>query len=679
MKEKKNINSLNKYDRTAVSHIGTAVYLLFSVFLFLAVYDLYQGFILIGNPPSLESKRFVVFWIFSLFPAAIWILGLKRALEGSLPGLLHRTIVRICERMAIPLRIVLVIILTLFTTVLFLYTSFGNYQFIYWLRLFTIFSCGFASAFLLFSRCIDIQFLIKAAGMILIASVVFVLGDWMTGVSDYPFSLSWSEGNRFWDYSIMFGVDRYINPTGETVIPFLEAGRQFLWALPFAFPSIGIWGMRLWNVILWVVPPMVLGWTAVFNPRTFRREWVWQVGFGLWCFMFLSQGPIYPPLVICAILVTLGLRQKNLLIAILFVALASYFARVSRWTWMYAPGLWAGLVTLIEINDPSFKNGRWKELIRPVVLGLSGLVGVEIIARLVAYFSQNQVAVEGNVVLAVADSIALKQPFIWERLFPNPTYAPGILLGYFWVGGPLLLFFIWMIVRHFWKTNWMQNISLVVIIGTFSVIGIIISVKIGGGSNLHNLDMLWMTMVMVAAWVFRDWLGRGLPGLSQNKTLIAIFCVALVFPTTTMIQYGEPFKIPGEYFVTSSLEKLKAEVAEAKENGEVLFMDQRQLLTFGNVTDVPLVAEYEKKLMMDKAMSEDKEFFDGFYEDIQSHRFSMIVTEPLRKSMADESTRNFAEENNFWVYWVSRPILQYYKPKVTYDEVGVQLLIPREK
>lgn len=224
----------------------------------------------------------------------------------------------------------------------------------------------------------------------------------------------------------------------------------------------------------------------------------------------------------------------------------------------------------------------------------------------------------------------------------------------------------------------MQNISLVVVIGTFSVIGIIISVKIGGGSNLHNLDMLWMTMAMVAAWVFRDWLGRGLPGIPQNKTLTAIFCVALVFPTTTMIQYGEPFKIPGEYFVTSSLEKLKVEVAEAKEKGEVLFMDQRQLLTFGNVTDVPLVAEYEKKLMMDKAMSEDKEFFDGFYEDIQNHRFSMIVTEPLRKSMADESTRNFAEENNFWVYWVSRPILQYYKPKVTYDEVGVQLLIPRE-
>ncbi len=678
MKEKQNTPTQKGSNSFSIPRIGTAVYLFISLFLFLAIYDLYQGFILIGNPPSLESKRFVVFWIFCLFPAFIWVVGLRQSIQGKLPGLLHRAVIKVCDRLSMPVRIALSIILIFLTTILFLYTPFGRYQFIYWLRLFTIFSCGFIAAFLLFYRQLDFQFLVKASGMVMLASVVFVLGDWMTGVSDYPFSLSWSEGNRFWDYSIMFGVDRYINPSGKTVIPFLEAGRQFLWALPFMFPSIGIRGMRLWNVILWVVPPLVLGWTAVFRSKTFRREWIWQVGFSFWCFMFLSQGPIYPPLVLCAIIVVIGLRQKNILISILLVAVASYFARISRWTWMYAPGLWAGLLTLIEINDPSFRKGRWKELVRPVVLGLSGLIGVEVISRAVSYFSQNKASVEGNAILAVADSFALRQPFVWDRLFPNPTYSPGILLGYLWVGGPLLLLFIWMIIRHYWKTNWMQNASLGVILGTFSVVGVIISVKVGGGSNLHNLDMLWMTMAVVAAWVFRDWLDRGLPGLFNSKTLLAALCLALVFPTTTMIQYGEPFNVPNDFFVTSSLEKLKAEVAEANQQGEVLFMDQRQLLTFGYVSDVPLVAEYEKKLLMDQAMSENQAYFDGFYEDIQNHRFSMIVTEPLRKSMADESIRNFGEENNFWVYWVSRPVLKYYKPKVTYDEVGVQLLIPRE-
>ena len=38
-------------------------------------------------------------------------------------------------------------------------------------------------------------------------------------------------------------------------------------------------------------------------------------------------------------------------------------------------------------------------------------------------------------------------------------------------------------------------------------------------------------------------------------------------------------------------------------SGEVLFMDQRQLLTFGYITDVPLVPDYEKKVMMNEALS----------------------------------------------------------------------------
>jgi hypothetical protein len=79
-------------------------------------------------------------------------------------------------------------------------------------------------------------------------------------------------------------------------------------------------------------------------------------------------------------------------------------------------------------------------------------------------------------------------------------------------------------------------------------------------------------------------------------------------------------------------------VQQAKLKGDVLFMDQRQLLTFGYVKDVPLVADYEKKLVMDQAMSGNQAYFDEFYKDLANHRFSMIVSEPIRKSLADEDT-----------------------------------------
>jgi hypothetical protein len=55
-----------------------------------------------------------------------------------------------------------------------------------------------------------------------------------------------------------------------------------------------------------------------------------------------------------------------------------------------------------------------------------------------------------------------------------------------------------------------------------------------------------------------------------------------------------------------------------KAQGRVLFMDQRQLLTFGYVEDVPLVPEYEKKVLMNAAMGADANYFAPFYADTGS-------------------------------------------------------------
>lgn len=657
---------------------GLIFYLVFSMFLLLAIFDFFQGFILLGNRPSLESRRVVVFLIVFFLPAVLWAYGLLIAFQGKFTTHIVPFINRLLNRIPKVVRLAAAIFCLFFPTILFLFSSFGNFSFIYWLRFFILFSCGFIAASLLVFPQNKFFWLLYPAGMILLASVIFVLGDWMTSVSDYPFALTWSEGNRFWDYSIMFGMGRYLNPSGNPIVPFLDAGRQFLWSLPFLIPSIGIRGMRLWNVILWVFPPMFLGWSAVFSPRTFKREWIWQTGFGLWSFLFLSQGPIYPPLVICAILIVIAVRLRNIVFPIIIIAIASYYARITRWTWMYAPGLWAGLLALLEINAPSFKLARWKDFVRPIVLGISGLLGAELLPVIVGWLMQGTIVKEGSMVSALAESVDFVQPMLWDRLLPNLTYPPGLLLGFLWMGGPLMFFLVWMALKKLWNPNWLQRYVIIIFVGVFTILGLVISVKIGGGSNLHNLDILWVTLTLVAAWVYKNWLKNHLAGLTTVKSVTAVFILALLFPATMLIQNGEPFSIPNEYFVTSSMQKLNAEIKSARENGEILFLDQRQLLTFGYVKDVPLVAEYEKKLVMDQAMSGNKEYFDGFYKDLKNHRFSLIITEPLQKAIVSGSERNFAEENNVWVYWVSKPLLKYYEPKVTYDEVGVQLLVPRE-
>jgi hypothetical protein len=106
-------------------------------------------------------------------------------------------------------------------------------------------------------------------------------------------------------------------------------------------------------------------------------------------------------------------------------------------------------------------------------------------------------------------------------------------------------------------------------------------------------------------------------------------------------------------------------------------MDQRQLLTFGNITGIPLVPDYEKKLLMNQALSSNAAYFQDYYRDLAAKRFSLIITEPLRTPVQDSSYQ-FGEENNAWVKWVANPTLCYYEPLDTLKTVRVQLLVPKQ-
>ena len=77
---------------------------------------------------------------------------------------------------------------------------------------------------------------------------------------------------------------------------------------------------------------------------------------------------------------------------------------------------------------------------------------------------------------------------------------------------------------------------------------------------------------------------------------------------------------------------------------------------------------------MDQAMAGNSLYFNDFYYDLSKRRFSLIVSEILSASLRKQSY-SFGEENNYWVQYVSGPLLFYYEPLVTLQDVGVQLLI----
>ena len=476
-------------------------------------------------------------------------------------------------------------------------------------------------------------------------------------VNNYPFSLTWSEGNRFYDYSLIFGQSIYQH-SENLVIPYGSPGRYGLWGIWFLFDSLPIAFHRAWDALLWFVPTLLFGWFALRRVDHFPI----RLTIALWIALFLNQGPIYAPLLLSAILAVLPMDNKNPWIRAAFLAVAGVYVGLSRWTWSLIPGMWGALIDLY-LYYPQ-RTGSWFRRLLPTLgLGLAG--------------SLPGILVNLNRILAPQETtLSLSQPLLWYRLLPNSTFRPGILLGLAYAVGPLLLLMIWLLVIRLIRLDGLQALGTAGVLLAFLATGLVASVKIGGGSNLHNLDMFLVSlMLIVALWLAQK--GTFSPGSWPliGQALLAVVFILPAYTVLMNISHLDP--LPDQQVVQKALKRIDFWVEQTKEEGEVLFMDQRQLLTFGYIKNVELVPDYEKKYVMDQAMADNHTYFEQFYEDLREQRFSLIVSELLYTQLQDR-TSAFSEENNAWVKWVSKPILCYYQPEATIRQIGVELLTPRE-
>jgi hypothetical protein len=498
----------------------------------------------------------------------------------------------------------------------------------------------------------------------LTALMLFVFGFFVAKefnlVRTYPFKLTWSEGNRIWDYSLYFGQNRY-QIQGQLQFPsYMAPGRHGLWGLAFLLPGLKIWGARLWNAFLWISPGLLLGWVLLRRiPGGIRKRS--QIMWVLWVFLFVSQGPIYAPLILAAALLVWGYSSSQPVKTGLVVALACLYAGTSRWTWMAAPALWAGAWAVLDSpNDRVW----WRRAAWPAVLGLIGLAG--------GWLSQIVVDIihpsDGPVF-----ATSFNQALLWYRLFPSSTNPLGILPGAVLATGPLLAGWGWAIHKKWVRVDWLEALALAGVLLSTLAVGLIASVKIGGGNNLHNLDMYLVSLVILTALLLRrlDW-AVVRPQVGERMQWI-VACI-LVIPVGFNLQGGEPLDLPDEQTVNEAIAQIRDFVEDAAEEGEILFLDQRQLLTFGQV-DVPLVVDYELKDLTNKAMIGDPLLFSDFYEDLRSGRFGVIVTGHLPSQWRGRG-HPFGEEDDAQLEFIYLPLQQYYQPAVRLDEVGVWLLVP---
>lgn len=545
---------------------------------------------------------------------------------------------------------------------------------------------------------------------LILTAVAFKLAAALSNVTSYPFSLGWSEGNRLWDYSVLFGRSLYNYPTDKPIWVLLDIGRQFVGGLPFLIPGLTIWQARLWVALTNILPYLFLGWIAFkLHGKISPLYWILA---GLWTYTFVEQGPVHPPLLLCAILVAFAWR-KSLWLAIPLILVASYFAEVSRFTWLFAPGMWAAMLEFSgaqPLPDGRLSMITWR---RAISVGLAGVIGgyvapfflPSLLGWFLAVIGQSGSDVISSlgtgVTLSAVESESASQALLWYRLFPNATYGHGILMGLLLAVVPLIVLLLYLAVTRRWVLNVWQKLAIVLPLLAFLVVGLIVSVKIGGGGDLHNLDMFLIGAMFASAIAWRNggyqWIGEislapfwvrvvtvltivlpaypallSLTPISIREDMRWVMTLADISPIGPM-----PELLPSEQDTEKSLNDIRAAVDFAAPQGDILFVDQRQLLTFGYVPSVPLIPEYDKKVLINQAMSADAQYFSAFYEDLASHRYSLIISNPLHERIQTDLDQ-FGEENNAWVTWVSTPILCYYEPVNTLKKVTVQLLVPRQ-
>ncbi|NPA27057.1 MAG: hypothetical protein GXO36_05630, partial [Chloroflexi bacterium] len=510
-----------------------------------------------------------------------------------------------------------------------------------------------------------------AWALLLITGTFYSLGRFLVWVSNYPFPYYWSEANRLWDYSTIFARERYLYPKEKPIPVFNDPGRTLLFGLIYLWPSANLWLVRFWREGLYVFPPFALALLVFSTPRRPSSRGMWFL-LGLWGFLFLAQGPIYPPLVLAALLVWWGVFHSNPVVRVLALLAAGYGVRITRFTWTFAPFLWALMLVLSFDETPPWRGRFWK---RHGPMLAAALFGALVLAawvpgdRLVRWLSRLDGSA-GVVFLRSHEQFGQLTPqalwhtltyqtFLWYRLWPNPSFRwglwPALFMGTVGLAGVFVLTYRWGWWR--WPSWGLRYFGL--LMAVFFLVGTFVSTKIGGGDNLHNYDMLLVGLLLAAGAAWQRGLGERFdptaPGLAL-WLLAAIFGPVLVISAYSSYQpiprLPEPRQREILTWVSTHIQR-----AQNQGQGEILFMDFRHFLTFDLVPQVPLVPEYEKKFLIDRAFSEHWSTFEPYYRDLARARFSLIITEMLKDRTKPPGEANFAEENNAWVKWVVRPTL----------------------
>ena len=482
-------------------------------------------------------------------------------------------------------------------------------------------------------------------------------------VSDYPFSMGWSEASRYYYGSLVFSRSLY----GDSVpLSIMHGSRYLLQSVPFVVSGISLAGARLWQVLLWIGLTLWASWGIIrrLGDRG-RLEALLLIG---WLFLFFFQGAVYYHLQVCVVIIMYGVNVRHPWRSLAAIVAASIWAGMSRVNWFPVPAMLAVALYLLERPVRDGRGLRNYARI-PVLWGVAGLVS--------AFAGQAlYVAISGNTNLEAFAS-SFSSALLWYRWLPSPTNPIGIIPGVLIVSLPLAALMFWRLRDEPGGLRPLRVMALGAMLLMLLAGGLVVSTKIGGGGDLHNMDAYLVMLASLGAYSLWGRAGteqRSPSGVSKAPWRI-VAPLVLVPVAFALLRLGGPFSYDAGR-ANADLSTLRREVEIYSQSGEVLFMYERHLLTFGMVPKLPMVADYEVLTLMEMAISGNETYLRRFYEDLERHRFAAIVAHPQNLGV---ETGDFIEENDAWNRLVAQPLLCQYKPALTLDYSNVQILIPRAR
>ena len=502
----------------------------------------------------------------------------------------------------------------------------------------------------------------------LLTAAGYRLAIFTLDISAYPFSLGWSEASRYYYASLFFAEKLY----GIDIPPsVLHPSRYLMQAAPFLILDSPLWLHRLWQVFLWLATTLAT--VGLLARRIRLKDRVHQAVFAVWAALLLLMAPVYYHLLVTVILVLWGYDRQKPWRTLLVVLVASFWAGISRINWIPLPGMLAASLYFLEA--PIDRKTIYSYLLKPALWIVSGAA--------VGFLSQETYKlVSGNPLEHFGSSFSSQ--LLWYRLWPSATYPLGLLPGALLVILPALTA-MYLKLGGRWKgMPSLRLLGISAILLVFFGGGLVVSVKIGGGSNLHNLDAFLSLFLVICSFVYRERFAlesspadRLASSQSPGWLYLASLAAALIVPAVITLDISVSSRQPNRADIAEAIATIQAEVdAAVAGGGQVLFISERQLLLFGTIREARLVPDYEKVFLMEMAMADNDAYLREFYARLRDHAYSLIVSEPLKPVYQDRS-HSFGEENNAWVENVAEPILCSYTAKRTLRAVRVELLLPK--